>query len=75
MPKSKPVQVAKKGFSKLIQLIGWITGVLVALAVGFGMKDGILVVPYVEEIVPAAGWVVIILAIVGAILAIIDKLR
>ena len=62
----------KKSLSKVIKLIGWITGVLVALAVGFGMKDGILTVPYIEPIVPFAGWIVVILTVVGVIIEIID---
>ena len=68
MAKAKP-------FAKTIRLIGWITGVLVALAVGFGMKDGILTVPIVQPIVPIAGYIVIILTIIGVIMAIIDKFR
>lgn len=74
MPKAKPLAKAAKPFAKAIRAIVWITGVLVALAVGFGMKDGILTVPLVQPIVPLAGWIVIILTIIGIIMAIIDKL-
>jgi len=68
--------MAKKGgFRKLLHLIGWITGVLVALAVGFGMIDEVLTVPLVQPVVPLAGWVVVILTIIGAVMAIIDAVQ
>ena len=70
----KPIQKVVKPLTKLIKVIGWIVGVLVALAVGFGMKEGILTVPYLEPIVPLAGWIVIILTIVGVIMEVIDAL-
>ncbi len=59
-------------------LIVWLVGVLVSLAVGFGMTDGTLRIPYLSEIangviVTAAGWIVVVLAILGVILKIIDK--
>lgn len=68
-----------KPFSKLIQVIGWIAGILVALAVGFGMAQQTLKIPWLDSIgagvlTIAAGWVVIILTIVGVIVAIIDLL-
>ncbi len=65
----------KKPFAKLVHLIGWITGVIVALAVGFAMKDETLTVPVIQSIVPIAGWIVIILTIIGVIMAIIDAIR
>lgn len=65
--------MAKKG---LISLIMWIVGVLVCLAVGFGMTSGTLVIPFIPNIITViAGWIVIIGAIVGVILAIIDALK
>ncbi|MEK6825443.1 MAG: hypothetical protein AABY00_01520 [Nanoarchaeota archaeon] len=65
---------ADRAVTLILSIILWITGVLVALAVGFGMTDGILVIPGVESATIAAGWVVIVLTVVGAVLAIIDKL-
>ena len=67
MVKGKPV-------SNLVSLTTWITGILVSLAVGFGMIDGTLRVPYVQVIVPIAGWIVVILTIVSLVLAIADRL-
>ena len=65
----------KKSFAKIVSILGWITGVIVALAVGFGMAEGTLTVPWIQPIVPLAGWIVVILTIVGAIMAIIDAFR
>ncbi len=58
---------------KLLNLVTWITGVLVSLAVGFGMVRGILTVPYVQAVVPVAGWIVVILTIVSVVLAIVNR--
>ena len=81
MPRKKASAVEKvsRPLAKLIHLVGWITGVLVALAVGFAMTGGgalnrtIPAIP--SEITAAAGWIVVILTIIGAIMAIIDALR
>jgi len=62
-----------KAIPKLISLIVWITGVLVSLAVGFGMISGTLTIPYIQVVVPIAGWIVVVLTIVGVILAIANK--
>ncbi len=56
----------------------WLVGVLVSLAVGFGMTDGTLRIPFLSQmgggiVVMAAGWIVVILAVLGVILKIIDK--
>ncbi len=65
--------MAKKG---LLSLIMWIVGVLVSLAVGFGMTSGTLVIPFIPSIITViAGWIVVIGAIVGVILAIMDALK
>lgn len=60
--------------TKLISFVAWVTGVLVSLAVGFGLIDEILTVPYVLPVITVtAGWIVVILTIVGAILAIANR--
>jgi hypothetical protein len=81
MPKKKQQLIAKKierqiarPFAKVVKVLMWITGVIVALAVGFGMAYGPLTVPYLEMVVPIAGWIVIVLTIAGVIMAIIDAL-
>lgn len=75
MPKAKPLIAKSKSLSKAIRVVGWITGVLVALAVGFGMADGTLKVPLVQPLVPLAGWIVVILTLIGVVMALIDKFR
>lgn len=59
----------------LVNLIMWIVGVLVGLAVGFGMISGTLTVPYVQSIVPIAGWIVVIGTVLGVIMAIVDAAK
>jgi len=64
--------------SELWGLIVWLVGVLVALAVGFGMigRNGvpILKIMYIPDIVTVtAGWFVVILVLLGVLLKIIDK--
>ncbi len=52
----------------------WLVGVLVSLAVGFGMTDATLGIPFLpDQIVVVAGWIVVILTILGVVLKIIDK--
>ena len=68
MAKSKPV-------ANIVNIVAWITGVLVALAVGFGMVDETLTIWVIPSIITIiAGWIVVILTIIGAVLAIANKL-
>ncbi len=68
--------MAKTGaLSKTVSFIAWLTGVLVSLAVGFGMTSGTLSIPYIEPIVPFAGWIVVILTLVSVVLAIINTFK
>lgn len=66
--------VQGKPVTKLVNLAAWITGILVSFAVGFGMIGGTLTVPYVQTIVPFAGWVVVILTVISIVLGIADRL-
>jgi len=51
-------------------VIVWLVGVLVSLAVGFGMIGKTLTVPMIPTIITViAGWIVVIGAIVGLIMA------
>ena len=59
----------------LVNLAAWVTGILVSLAVGFGMVGKTLTIPYIPEITTVvAGWIVVILTIVSIVLAIASKL-
>jgi hypothetical protein len=54
----------------------WLVALLVALAVGFGMQSGTLVIKWLPSIVTViAGWIVIIITLLGVILAIYNKLK
>ncbi len=71
--------MAKKStLSRLVNVIVWLTGILVALAVGFGMAQGTLVIPWLNAVGASivtviAGWIVIILTVIGAILALLNQ--
>ena len=58
-----------KKSSKVLNFIVWLTEVLVALAVGFGLIGGTLSVPYIGVVNVIAGWVVIVTTLLGLILA------
>ena len=66
--------VQGRPISNLVNLAAGITGVLVSLAVGFGMISKTLIVPYIQPVVPIAGWIVVILTVVSIVLAIADRL-
>ncbi len=58
----------------LMHIIAWLTGVLVSLAVGFGMVGETLTIPYIPSIITQiAGWIVVIGAIIIIISAIFKK--
>jgi len=72
MAKIRPIR-------SLINLVTWIVGILVALAVGFGMAQGTLIIPWLEDIgasilTVVAGWIVVLMTLIGALMAIIEKL-
>ena len=70
-----------KQSSKVLNLVAWITGAVVSLAVGFGMIDGVLGLPnwlggssvVGEFVVIAVGWIVVATTLVGAILAVLKQ--
>lgn len=60
--------------NNLVGILTWIVGVLVALAVGSGMIDKTLAIPAIPTVITqVAGWVVVVGAILGVILAIFNK--
>jgi len=62
--------------SKSISFVAWLTGIIIALAIGFAMIGGTLTVPYIPAIIAViAGWIVIISTVAGAILAIINRFQ
>jgi len=64
----------KDSSSTLMGIILWITGILVSLAVGFGMISRTLTVPFIPTIITViAGWIVVIGSIISLIMAIFNK--
>ena len=62
--------------ASLLGIITWIVGVIVSLAVGFGMTgDGPLsIIPVIPTIVVnIAGWIVIIGTVIGVVMAIVQR--
>ena len=75
MVREKTVQKTGRALATVVAIALWITGVLVALAVGFGMTSGALSIPWLPEaLTMTAGWIVVVLTILGVVLAIIDRL-
>jgi len=61
--------------SKAVNFVVWLAGVIVALAVGFGMIGGTLSLPTWlggATLAMVAGWVVVVLTLVGVVMALLD---
>lgn len=68
--------MAKKGSGKVLNIVAWLTGVIVSLAVGFGMigPDPALTIPWIPEIITIiAGWIVVITTLLSVVLAILEQ--
>lgn len=66
-----------KGLNTIINLVLWLTGVIVSLSVGFAMTNDTLTLPSWlggSVVAMTAGWVVIILTLVSVVLEIIKQL-
>ncbi len=62
--------------AKIINLVIWITGIIITLAVGFGLIGRTLTIPWMNNLwgIPIiVGWIVVILTIIIVILAIVDR--
>ena len=67
--------MAKKN-SQILNFVTWFTGVVVSLAVAFGMINGSLTVPILDQVpflMVTVGWIVVITTLVSAVLAIMEK--
>jgi hypothetical protein len=62
--------MSKNNFlSKFLSFIGWLTGVIVSLAVAFGMIDGVLTIRFIPHTAMIIfGWIVIITTLLGAMI-------
>jgi len=66
--------MARQQGGMVLHFIAWLTGVLVSLAVGFGMVDGVLSIRWIPNVVTViVGWVVVVTTLVSLVLAIIRK--
>ena len=63
-----------KKVKSILNFVAWLTGIIVSLAVGFAMTDGVLYVRWIPEIVTqVAGWIVVVTTLVSAVLAILKQ--
>jgi len=65
-----------KQTSSLLNLVAWLTGVIVSLAVGFGMIGGTLTLPTWlggSVVAMIAGWIVVITTLLSVILALLKQ--
>ena len=72
--------MAKKN-SKVLNFVAWFTGVIVSLAVGFGLINGVLNLPVWlgggnvvgDLVVLVVGWIVVITTLLSVILALLNR--
>jgi hypothetical protein len=63
-----------KKVKSLLNFVMWLTGVIVSLAVGFALADGVLYVRWIPEIVTqVSGWIVILTTLLSAVLVLLKK--
>jgi len=59
--------------SRVLHFVAWLTGVIVSLAVGFGLTSATLVVPYIGIVNVIAGWIVVVTTLISLVLALINQ--
>ncbi len=63
-----------KKVKSLLNFVMWLTGVIVSLAVGFALADGVLYVRWIPDMVTqVAGWIVVLTTLISAVLALLKK--
>tara|TARA_Y100000310_G_C20455862_1_gene703011 strand:- start:660 stop:860 length:201 start_codon:yes stop_codon:yes gene_type:complete len=63
-----------KNIKGILNFVAWLTGILVSLAVGFAMIDGVIAVRWIPEVVTmVAGWIVVVSTALSAVLAILKQ--
>ena len=64
-----------RAITSISAFIAWFTGVLVALAVGFGLVYNQLSIPLIPIFISASfGWVVVVMTFLSTLIAIIEKI-
>lgn len=77
----KPRQIKKSKkepgtLTKLLQFLAWLTGVIVSLAVAFGMIEETLQIWFIPSAVTVFfGWVVVVTTLVGVLIAAANHIR
>lgn len=63
-----------KKVKSILNFVAWLTGIVVSLAVGFALIDGVLSIRWIPTIVTqVAGWIVVISTLVSAALALLKQ--
>ena len=68
--------MAKKHNSTILNIVTWLTGILVSLSIGFAMIGGTLTLPVWlggSTLALIVGWVVVITTAISAVLAILER--
>lgn len=73
--------MAKQKKPRILNVVAWITGVVVSLAVGFGLINGVLGLPswlgggtvIGDFLVLAVGWIVVATTLISAVLAVLEQ--
>ncbi len=63
----------KKQGAGPVGIVFWLVGIIVSLAVGFGLISGSLAVPYIGPVNQITGWIVVIGTVINVILAIFSQ--
>ena len=64
--------------TRFLHFLGWLTGVIVSLAVAFGMIEQILTLEYLgipNSVTIFFGWVVVVTTFIGVIIAIVKYIK
>jgi len=65
--------MAKQG-GRLLNFVAWLTGVIVSLAVAFGMISEVLIIPYLPVLVTViVGWIVVVTTLLSVILVLLKS--
>ena len=65
-----------KQSGRVLNLVVWLTGVIVSLSVGYGMIGGALTLPFWlggSTVAMIAGWIVVATTLVSAVLAVLNQ--
>lgn len=72
----KRVNSEKTVLTRLLSFLMWLTGVIVSLAVAFGMIDETLTIKFIPSgITIFFGWVVVVTTLIGVLIAIAHYIK